>query len=96
MTQIVESPRRGRPVVATSARQAKLNKWNEMRAAGVPVRRGRPAVKGIAVPQDVVLEVVAPSFPSSSSPKSNKKQVSDVMVDKIAVAMEKSNRKKSK
>lgn len=91
MTQIVESPRRGRPVVATSARQAKLNKWNEMRAAGIPVRRGRPAVKGIAVPQDVVLEVVAPS-----SPKSNKKQVSDVMVDKIAVAMEKSNRKKSK
>jgi hypothetical protein len=39
----MEPVKRGRPVSATSARQARLAMWEAKRASGLEVKRGRPA-----------------------------------------------------
>ena len=39
----VKTERRGRPVKSDSARQMRLNKFAELKASGVTVKRGRPA-----------------------------------------------------
>ena len=42
-TTTATSVKRGRPVSATSARQARLAMWDAKRASGLEVKRGRPA-----------------------------------------------------
>ena len=42
-TTTATSVKRGRPVSATSARQARLAAWDAKRASGLEVKRGRPA-----------------------------------------------------
>jgi predicted transcriptional regulator len=42
-TATTQSVKRGRPVSATSARQARLAIWEAKRASGLEVKRGRPA-----------------------------------------------------
>jgi predicted transcriptional regulator len=42
-TATTQSVKRGRPVSATSARQARLAVWEAKRASGLEVKRGRPA-----------------------------------------------------
>ena len=42
-TTTTTSVKRGRPVSATSARQARLAMWDAKRASGLEVKRGRPA-----------------------------------------------------
>ena len=42
-TTTTTSVKRGRPVSATSARQARLAAWDAKRASGLEVKRGRPA-----------------------------------------------------
>ena len=39
----VKTERRGRPVKSDSARQMRLNKFADMKASGIVVKRGRPA-----------------------------------------------------
>lgn len=41
-TKTEKSVKRGRPVNPNSARQARVTKWNSMRAKGLEVKRGRP------------------------------------------------------
>jgi hypothetical protein len=99
MSENVESPRRGRPVVANSARQSKIAKWEAMKAAGLVVRRGRPS-KMSTVVAVVALEITNnnPEVVIEATPTRTvkKKPLSDNMANKIANAMEKSNRKKTK
>ena len=41
-TKTEKSVKRGRPVNPNSARQARVTKWEAMRASGLEVKRGRP------------------------------------------------------
>lgn len=42
------SVKRGRPAVASSARQQRLQAWDAARAQGVIIKRGRPKTKVVA------------------------------------------------
>ena len=57
MSEVNNTTTRGRKVNPNSARQARLAKWNSMREAGVPVRRGRPASK--VKQTEIIFEVTA-------------------------------------
>ena len=46
--------KRGRPTVEGSARQARVIRWNELKANGIEIKRGRP--KTIKIEQPVIVE----------------------------------------
>lgn len=64
---VTETERRGRPVNPNSARQQRLAAWEAKRAAGIPVKRGRPAANAPVVKvKGSVLMIVDKAMEKSS------------------------------
>lgn len=87
MSEVNNTTTRGRKVNPNSARQARLAKWNSMREAGVPVRRGRPASK--AMQTEITFEV--------TNNTQGETQVKVVPIsDAISAKLDKAMKKRSK
>jgi hypothetical protein len=81
---VINQNTRGRKVNPNSARQARLNKWNEMREAGVQVRRGRPSKK--AMQTEITFEV---TNNTQGERQVKVVPISDAVISKIDKAMKK-------
>ena len=84
------SERRGRPVKSDSARQMRLNKFAELKANGVVVKRGRPAK---VVDPNAPVIVKTPKVKVPKEPKVKKAKSSEVKTEPTVVLSEGVNHK---
>jgi hypothetical protein len=85
-----KTERRGRPVKSDSARQMRLNKFAELKANGIVVKRGRPAK---VVDPNVPVVVKAPKVKVPKEPKVKKAKSSEVKTEPTVVLSEGTNHK---
>jgi|688.fasta_scaffold270817_1 hypothetical protein len=85
-----KTERRGRPVKSDSARQMRLNKFAELKANGVVIKRGRPAK--IVEPNAPVV-VKTPKVKVPKEPKVKKAKSSEVKTEPTVVLSEGVNHK---
>ena len=91
----VKTERRGRPVKSDSARQMRLNKFADMKANGVVVKRGRPA-KVVDPNAPVIVKtpkVKTPKVKVPKEPKAKKAKSSEVKTEPTVVLSEGVNHK---
>jgi hypothetical protein len=86
----VKTERRGRPVKSDSARQMRLNKFAELKANGVVVKRGRPAK---VVDPNAPVIVKTPKVKVPKEPKAKKAKSSEVKTEPTVVLSEGVNHK---
>ena len=85
-----KTERRGRPVKSDSARQMRLNKFAELKANGVVIKRGRPAK---VVDPNAPVVVKAPKVKVPKEPKVKKAKSSEVKTVETVVLSEGTNHK---
>jgi hypothetical protein len=85
-----KTERRGRPVKSDSARQMRLNKFAELKANGVVIKRGRPAK---VVDPNAPVVVKAPKVKVPKEPKVKKAKSSEVKTEPTVVLSEGVNHK---
>jgi hypothetical protein len=85
-----KTERRGRPVKSDSARQMRLNKFAELKANGIVVKRGRPAK---VVDPNAPVVVKAPKVKVPKEPKVKKAKSSEVKTEPTVVLSEGTNHK---
>jgi hypothetical protein len=89
-TVLAKTERRGRPVKSDSARQMRLNKFAELKANGVVVKRGRPAK---VVDPNAPVIVKTPKVKVPKEPKAKKAKSSEVKTEPTVVLSEGVNHK---
>lgn len=87
-----KSERRGRPIKSDSARQLRLNRFAEMKASGITVKRGRPA-KVVDPNAPVVEKVAKVKTPKVKAAKPIKSKTTQVKTDQPVVLSEGANHK---